>query len=436
MAKDPGGYLFQSDAPKDALQPSEVERSILMSWLERFLLAEAEATAGDPGPVVLRRLNNTEYNFTIQDLTGVSDLNPTREFPVDSAAGEGFTNTGSSLVMSPSMAIKFLDAAKEIAAHAVLLPEHIRFSSSTSRSDWTNEALEKIKTFYAHYTDQGGGKQINLQGIVFDTNKGGRLPVERYLQALFENKHSLKNGSLSPDELASSLKLNQKYLQLLLETFDQPNAPSGTDMLLQRLRTAWHSSDKRDINDQITHVRQWQESLWKFSSVGHIGKKSGPKAWQEAVDPVTSQQEVRWKVPTSNANEDLLFYLQVGDAGDGNDEDIAVLENPRFVSPGRPDLMLRDVQSLVQALQVHRKSILESTSECLTIADEVMQADIEVSIDELAAKHHVAPAILNAWLEYLGIRSSHSSSVTDHLLTATASIEDIALSMVGREAML
>ncbi len=188
--------------------------------------------------MVLRRLNNTEYNFTIQDLTGVSDLNPTREFPVDSAAGEGFTNTGSSLVMSPSMAIKFLDAAKEIAAHAVLLPEGIRFSSSTSRSDWTNEALEKIKTFYAHYTDQGGGKQINLQGIVFDTNKGGRLPVERYLQALFENKHSLKNGSLSLDELAISLKLNQKYLQLLLETFDQPNAPSGTDMLLQRLRTA------------------------------------------------------------------------------------------------------------------------------------------------------------------------------------------------------
>ncbi len=85
--------------------------------------------------------------------------------------------------------------------------------------------------------------------------------------------------------------------------------------------------------------------------------------------------------------------------------------------------MLRDVQSLVQALQVHSKSILESTSECLTIADEVMQADSEVSIDELAAKHRVAPAILNAWLEYLGIRSSQTSSVTDHLLTATASIE-------------
>jgi len=75
------------------------------------------ASAGDAGPVVLRRLNNAEYNFTIQDLTGV-DLYPAREFPPDSAAGEGFTNTGSSLVMSPAMLTKYFDAGKEIAKHA------------------------------------------------------------------------------------------------------------------------------------------------------------------------------------------------------------------------------------------------------------------------------------------------------------------------------
>ena len=35
----------------------------------------------------LRRLNNAEFTYTIRDLTGV-ELDPTRDFPVDGAAGE------------------------------------------------------------------------------------------------------------------------------------------------------------------------------------------------------------------------------------------------------------------------------------------------------------------------------------------------------------
>ena len=73
------------------------------------------ANAGDPGRVVMRRLNNVEYNNTVRDLTGI-DLRPAREFPADAAAGEGFTNVGDALVMSPSMLDKYLAAAKSIAA--------------------------------------------------------------------------------------------------------------------------------------------------------------------------------------------------------------------------------------------------------------------------------------------------------------------------------
>ncbi len=122
--------------PKDAKQPPVEQRKQLRGWVERYLHAEALAQAGDPGPVVLRRLSNAEYTYTIRDLTGV-DLNPAREFPADSAAGEGFTNTGNALVMSPALLTKYLDAGKEIARHAVLLPDGFRFSPSTNRGDWT-----------------------------------------------------------------------------------------------------------------------------------------------------------------------------------------------------------------------------------------------------------------------------------------------------------
>src|SRR5439155_9986478 len=110
---------------------------------------------GDPGPVVLRRLSNAQYTYTIRDLTGV-DLNPAREFPADSAAGEGFTSTGSALVMSPALLSKYLEAGKEVTRHAVLLPDGIRFSPSTTRSDWTNEALARIRALYREHADSGG----------------------------------------------------------------------------------------------------------------------------------------------------------------------------------------------------------------------------------------------------------------------------------------
>ena len=102
-------------------------RKRLRGWVADYLHAEALASAGDPGPVLLRRLNNAEYTYTMLDLTGV-DLRPAREFPADGAAGEGFTNTGNALVMSPALLSKYLDAGKKIADHAVLLPDGIRFS--------------------------------------------------------------------------------------------------------------------------------------------------------------------------------------------------------------------------------------------------------------------------------------------------------------------
>src|SRR6185436_4302548 len=110
------------------------------------------ARAGDPGPVVLRRLSNAEYTYTIRDLTGVDSLDPAKEFPADSASGEGFMNVGQSLVMSPALVTKYLDAAKEIARHAVLLADGLGFSPSTSQRDWSEERLTAIRRFYARYT--------------------------------------------------------------------------------------------------------------------------------------------------------------------------------------------------------------------------------------------------------------------------------------------
>src|SRR5258707_1406338 len=69
--------------PKDKPQPAPEERERLAGWVNAVLQDLANAQAGDPGPVVLRRLSNAEYTYTIRDLSGVDALHPAREVPAD-----------------------------------------------------------------------------------------------------------------------------------------------------------------------------------------------------------------------------------------------------------------------------------------------------------------------------------------------------------------
>jgi hypothetical protein len=60
--------------PKETPQPTPAEREQLLGWINAALDAEAAARAGDPGPVTLRRLSNSEYDNATRDLTGVDML--------------------------------------------------------------------------------------------------------------------------------------------------------------------------------------------------------------------------------------------------------------------------------------------------------------------------------------------------------------------------
>jgi hypothetical protein len=423
--------------PKKSKQPSAEQRKQLRGWVERYLHAEALANAGDPGPVVLRRLSNAEYTYTIRDLTGVP-LDPAKEFPADSAAGEGFTNTGNALVMSPALLTKYLDAGKEIARHAVLLPDGFRFSPTMTPSDWTNDDLARIREFYREFTDVGGGTQVNLQGIVFDTNNGGRLPVERYLAATLVVAESLRDSAAASRSAAATAKaiaavakergLNAKYLGILWTTLND-REPS---LLLDGVRTRWRTAKAEDAIPLAVEIGQWQKTLWRFTSVGHIGKVGGPRAWQEPVTPLAARQEVRLKLPTTPDQKEISLYLMASDAGDGNENDFVVWQQPRLVAPGRPDLLLRDVRDFAREMTTRRDRTFAATAKALNAAAEVQrvgqafqpetnakptpnpeskgQGDTSQAgkpdLPAIAKKHDVDLESLSAWLDYLGIGSS------------------------------
>ena len=144
--------------PKEAPQPPPARRRQVIEWVEAVRADVARRNAGDPGPVLARRLSNAEYNYTIRDLTGV-DIRPTREFPVDPANPAGFDNSGESLSMSPALLNKYLLAGREVGDHMVLTPDGFTFAPHPMIviTDREKYAVHRIVDFYgrqpADYAD-------------------------------------------------------------------------------------------------------------------------------------------------------------------------------------------------------------------------------------------------------------------------------------------
>lgn len=401
--------------PEESKQPTPDERVALRAWVDRYLDAESLMQAGDPGPVVLRRLGNTEYGHTIRDLTGIDTIDVAKEFPVDGAAGEGFTNVGSGLVMSPGLLSKYLIAAKEVADHAMFLPDGMRFSKHTTSRDCTDDSLAAIRGFYARFTNSQGATAVNLQGIAFDTNAGGRLPLEKYVSATIEERDALSKGSRTIADVATARGLSAKYLGLLWNTLNDENASQS--FVLESLRSRWNKNEKDAVGQVVTDVALWQQSLWRFASVGHIGKKNGPKGWLESVNPLVARHEMRLKLTAPADETDLTLYLSTSDAGDGETDDAAIWQQLRFVWPGRTDLPLKELRGVVHNLAAHRASVIDSVSKCLSAAAEADASGERPNIELLAQKYAIDPVLFSAWLDCLGIGTSGEVTIGSPLLT-------------------
>ena len=416
--------------PPESDQPTDVERRVLAEWLRTFLTAEARAHAGDPGRVVLRRLNNAEYTHTIRDLTGVDSLDPVKEFPADGGAGEGFTNTGQSLVMSPSLATKYLDAAKGIAVHAVLLPTGLRFSAGDSRRDFADEAVARLKQFYARYTQPldaaaSAAQQTVKQGITLDTGHEGFLPTEKYLLATLADRDRLGAGGDAIAAVARERGLSPKYLATLFAALSAPRAAPIRDaaagqpsLILDALRTRWKAVNPGDAAALTAAVSEWQKALWKFNAAGQIvsrfGATDGPPSWIEATTPLVERQEIRLKLAVQKAGDGkagdtVTIHLAAGAAGDGGDHDVVVWKNPRLVAAGRADLPLALVRPLAALLGTERERVAATAAQCLAAASEALAgpemtaAGLDATVAALAQKHAVDPRLLAGWLSYLGV---------------------------------
>jgi hypothetical protein len=195
--------------PEEAsCHPRREERAAVIAWIRELRDQQARQDAGDPGPVLARRLSNAEFDFTIRDLTGV-DMRPTREFPVDPANEAGFDNTGESLTMSPALLKKYLAAVRGIADHVVLKPEGFVFAphSAVTDTDRDRYCVARIIDFYERH----------------------KVDLADYFLAAWKYRHRRQLGRPETElgRLANEAGLSAKYLALVWDALTGADADVG-----------------------------------------------------------------------------------------------------------------------------------------------------------------------------------------------------------------
>ena len=381
--------------PKSHPQPTEAERHRLAEWVKRFLDAEARARTGDPGLTPLRRLSNAEYDATIRDLTGV-DLQPTREFPKDGAGGEGFTNAGESLSdISPVLFARYLGAAKDIADHAVLLPDGFRFSASKTRRDWTDEATASLRKFYAAVAPPAG-----------------KLNPQPYLLATVRHRESLAAGKFA--DIAAKEKLNEKYLRIVWETLvnSSASASASPSSPLARIRAQWSAAAEPDAAKLAAEVASWQTLLWRTVRVGSYLRPSfGPAgeagnsyteslSRQAAFDhPAAESITLRLPVKPVAGQSSVTIHLAARELGSSGP---LVWHRPRFEGNGKPTLLLRDYAEFGPAFESDIPSAYANAAAYLAAVFELAHSE-GGSPEMIAEKNGLNAAFLKQWGKVLAI---------------------------------
>ncbi|HEY4087149.1 MAG TPA: DUF1592 domain-containing protein [Bryobacteraceae bacterium] len=225
--------------------PTDVERNKIVGWVKAMRNEEARKHAGDPGPVLARRLSNAEYNYTVRDLTG-QDIQPTKEFPIDPANQAGFDNSGESLDMSPALLNKYLQAARDVADHVVFTPDGLDFAPNPMlvETDKDKYSIERIIDFY----------------------KSQDTDFADYFAAAwrYKNRVALGHPTATLASTAASSKVSPKYLPLVWKILEETSAQRAKEVgPIKKLQTMWLAlpvagkARQEPAREKFTAMRDW-----------------------------------------------------------------------------------------------------------------------------------------------------------------------------------
>ncbi len=310
--------IDSGDMPPRKSKPlTDAEKSAITGWVEHSLDALAQANSGDPGPVTLRRLTNAEYDRTVRDLTG-RDYGLAREFQTDGGGGEGFTNTGDVLFLSPAALDKYIGAARKLAEHATVMPgTGIVFHPQRIGL----RGPEQVKA----HAQQGLYVWLQQKAAPHLPKDDEPLREGDYMFACWKHRHQ----SVPLEQLAKEMDLN---IYFLANWWKHLNNTEPKSRFLDLTRVPWRAlpGDEKTAFERIQIIATDRQSWNNAKRPGE-----GPQRWQQDADgirPYPMQASVAGKTRA---------HLCFGDTGDGNRGDIALVPHIE-VSVGKQKLSYFD----------------------------------------------------------------------------------------------
>ena len=207
----------QMPPPDDAdLFPPDDERAAAAAWVRATLGAYETAHAGDPGRVPVRRLTSAEYAYAVRDLTGI-DIKVGVDASSDSVGGEGFTNFGDVQFVEDANIERYLEAAKQVADHAVVGAGPLEFYTDPGKTGLELSALSRINELYAS------------KGFRVVSGEGGRpFGLERYGKALFvawyyKHRVALGDPAATIRGLAAKEGITGRFAEHVWMVVNKPN---------------------------------------------------------------------------------------------------------------------------------------------------------------------------------------------------------------------
>jgi hypothetical protein len=287
--------------PKKAKALDATEKAGITGWVTHSLDALAEAKSGDPGPVTMRRLTNAEYDNTIRDLTG-RDYALAQEFQTDGGGGEGFTNTGDVLFMSPAAIDKYFAAARKLADHATIMPgTGIVFNPNRIGL----RGPEQVKA----QAQQGLYVWLQQKAAPHLPTDDQPLREADYMHACWKHQHQ----KVPLEQLAKDMKLN---IHFLANWWKHLNNTEPKSRFLDLTRVPWRAlpADEKAALPIIQTIAADRQSWNNPKSPGN-----GPQRWQQDSDGIRP-----YPMQTS-VNGKTHVHLCFGDTADGNKGDIALV---------------------------------------------------------------------------------------------------------------
>ncbi|MBI1311110.1 DUF1592 domain-containing protein [bacterium] len=311
-----------------AAQPTEAQRRQLVAGIRRGIAVAEKQHDGEPGNVVIRRLTSAEYGYAIRDLTGV-DFNVERNFVPDAVGGAGFTNTGIVQFTEDAILERYLEAARQIADHAVVGTGPLQFFQDSGATGFELSAIDRILKIYRMHgfrTSAGEG------GQPFGTEK---YPLAFLTTWQFRYREQLGRADVALQTLADEAGIEPRFAEYIHEilTAESPAFPTS------KIVAAWRqlpspTSNEAPTSEQIrieceqiaALLRRWQNRF----GVNPDAKEEAPILRPDRFSVQRTQpfeMNINWPQGTTTAH--LVISVESAN-GDGSPRAAITWQNPQI----------------------------------------------------------------------------------------------------------